>query len=74
MLKDADSARIKDVRRGGASMQYQDGRTFPGVSYFLTINAKNSYGGYTGEKLWTCTFDAAEKNLIRVREIGPSPR
>lgn len=73
-LKDPDSARIKDVKRGGAANDYFQGKFTPRVSYFLNVNAKNSYGGYTGEKLFSCVFTLDEKVLVRIHEVASFPR
>ena len=73
-MKDPFAAQIGPVLRGGLAVQYQDGRTYNGVNYFLDINGKNSYGAFTGARLWVCVFDEAETALLRVREIGPVPR
>ena len=72
-MKDPEAARITEGSRSGPHLDYANGRTFPSISYFFKVNGKNSYGAYTGEKLYTCSFDMAEKNLLYVREIGPYP-
>lgn len=73
-MKDPAAALITPARRGGLTLQYDHGRTYPGVDYLLNINGKNSYGGYTGEKLWNCVFNENETVLVRLYEVGPSVR
>jgi hypothetical protein len=71
MLKDPESARVGEVSRApGPAPDYETTRGwFPSIAYTLSINAKNSYGGYTGSKTWLCSFDLAEKELLRVRSF-----
>lgn len=80
LLKDPDSARIGDFTRsegyetdyaGGGNLildpSVKRGTWFPALLYSLPINAKNSYGGYTGNKLYSCSFDVTDKRLLKVR-------
>lgn len=71
MLKDPESARVGEVSRAaGPAPDYETSAGwFPSVSYTVTINAKNSYGGYTGNKLYACSFDLEEKDLLRARSF-----
>ncbi|VTU43025.1 MULTISPECIES: hypothetical protein [unclassified Variovorax] len=69
MLKDPDSARMTETQRFGPAYDYHAGKTHPGVSYGLEINAKNSYGGYTGKKQWSCVFSPDEAQLVRVYQV-----
>ncbi|MFN9470933.1 hypothetical protein [Acidovorax sp.] len=71
MLKDPESARVGAVARAkGPSPDYETAKGwFPSVSYTVSVNAKNSFGGYTGSKLWICSFDVAEQELLRARAI-----
>jgi len=70
MLKDPESARIGEVSRTGPAHDYVAGKTYPAVSYMLDINAKNSYGGYTGKKAWACVFNPDETVLLRVYQLS----
>ncbi len=74
-LKDPESAKISEGRRAGPSLDYVKGemRTYAAVAYHFKVNAKNSYGGYTGNKLFSCVMDLEEKTILRVNEIGPYP-
>lgn len=71
MLKDPESARIGEIRRAsGPEPDYETSRGwFPSISYTVGINAKNSYGGYTGSKVWACSFDLKEKEILRARSF-----
>lgn len=73
-MKDPDAARMGPGSRGGASLDYIEGRTVQVVTYFVNANGKNSYGGYTGEKLHMCSFDPTEKVMLRTKEIGDAVR
>jgi len=72
-MKDPEAARISQGSRMGPSVGYASERIFPEVSYSFKVNGKNSYGAYTGEKLYTCSFDLAEKDILYIKEIGPYP-
>ena len=71
-MKDPESARMGEARRSRPDVDYFKGRSFHVVTYFVNANGKNSYGGYTGEKLHICSFDPDEKRIIRTAEIGPA--
>lgn len=71
-MKDPESARITPAKRSGPSVDYFNGQRFNAVSYWVNANGKNSYGGYTGEKLHICSFDPGEKYIIRTAQIGPA--
>lgn len=65
-LKDPDSAKFGsplrgELRRTAAGNVLRD--------YYFSVNARNSFGGYTGVKSWTCSLDPAESS---VRWSGPS--
>ena len=71
MLKDPESARVGEVSRAaGPAPDYESSvGWFPSVVYTVTINAKNSYGGYTGNKVYACSFDLAEQSILRARSF-----
>lgn len=71
-LKDPESARVTDVVRTGAGNHYHlaTGRVVTGSQYTLKVNAKNSYGGYTGVKMWSCVLTLDESKLLFVQELG----
>lgn len=72
-MKDPESTRIKSVSRAGRALQRLAGKSFYGVSYDMNVNAKNSYGAYTGEKLYNCVFSMDEKTYLGSQEIAPWP-
>lgn len=72
-MKDPDAARISEGARGGPSVEYEDGRSYPVVRYFFKVNGKNGYGGYVGDKLYVCVYDLGEKRIVRIRESGAYP-
>lgn len=65
MLKDPESARFGKAIRMGAELDPRDGMLIPSVMYTVMVNAKNSYGGYTGSKPYLCVFSADEKQFTR---------
>lgn len=71
LLKDPESARVEEVRRAeGPAPDYDSAMGwFPSISYNLRVNAKNSYGGYTGTKLWACSFDLKEREILKVKQF-----
>lgn len=71
MLKDPESARVGEVTRSARPEPDYDsaGGWFPSISYTVIINAKNSYGGYTGSKLWSCSFDLKEREILKARSF-----
>ena len=56
-LKDPDSAKIEDAKvlkcpsDSARAKKFKDNRSF---LFQAQLNAKNSYGGYTGKKPWQC--------------------
>lgn len=73
-MKDPDAAQIRVIGRAGPEFIYRAGKRMPGVTYHLAVNGKNSYGGFTGEKLYVCGFDATEQTLIFSEETDRAPR
>lgn len=72
-LKDPESARIEQARppRKGPALGYRPERFFPpafGWTACYRVNAKNSYGGYTGYKYWVVGWlgDRWEKTVETV--------
>lgn len=63
--KDRESLRIEPPSRGReAVVRDINGVRRPVIPYYTTINARNSYGGYTGEKAAACYFDMAEERIV----------
>lgn len=71
VLKDPETARVGEVSRAnGPAPDYETARGwFPSIAYTVSVNAKNSYGGYTGSKTWLCSFDLSERELLRARSF-----
>jgi hypothetical protein len=65
LLKDPESAKFGNVLRMGAELDSQHGVPTPSVWYMVMVNAKNSYGGYTGSKSFICVFSTDEKKFMR---------
>lgn len=70
-LKDPESARITEMQRVGArNVELSGGAWTVRILYQMNINAKNSYGGYEGKKLWQCDFTPGEKELKDAYPLG----
>jgi len=69
-MKDPESARIKDVRRGETASWCRHGPE-PVRYYWMTVNAKNSYGGYVGEQSYRCAMDINEQTVLGVAQLAP---
>lgn len=66
-LKDPESARFSGVTRNGmfdGVVPGVDGPAMKHVSYSGHVNAKNSYGGYVGDKLFFCSRRAAGTKVL----------
>ncbi len=66
--KDPDSVKIRSIVRGARTIAvtFESGRRRAVAPWYVTVNAKNSYGGYAGERLAECYFDPDEKTLLSV--------
>jgi len=66
--KDPDSIKLDEVHRlgSGPSMR-MNGQTV--IRYTTDVNGKNSYGGYTGNRLAICEFDLAETKVQHVHVV-----
>lgn len=63
--KDRESLKIGTIRRGLSSMNTNiNGVATEVVPYVTTINGKNSYGAYGGEKAAACFFDMKDEKLL----------
>lgn len=62
--KDRDSVKVQNVSRGKADVKTIDGVPAVIVRYTASVNAKNSYGGYTGEKLAVCYANEQETKIV----------
>ena len=64
--KDPGSVQITDVRRAGFTTITMHDATLAVVRYTASVNAKNSYGAYTGARLASCYMDGTETRVLRV--------
>ncbi len=71
-LKDPDGAKLSEIERLGASNVFIFGNTkvMALISYHVQVNARNSFGAYTGEHIWVCDFDMGETKLMQAHEVG----
>ena len=68
-MKDPESARFKDMHRSRTDRWC----TKPPIQvryYWVTVNGKNSYGGYVGEKPYRCALDMTESVVLGISQIG----
>jgi hypothetical protein len=72
-LKDPDSMREsrRPIRIAEPTIQMTE-NGMAAWSYAVGVNAKNSYGGYTGSKSWVCLFDLDEKTVLGVEQLSPN--
>ncbi len=69
-MKDPDAAKIKDTHRSRTE-KWCTRPTITQVRYYwMTVNGKNSYGGYVGEKPYRCALDMSESIVLGVAQIG----
>lgn len=62
--KDAKSLQVTNVRRVGFTTIKKHGTTLAVVQYRATVNGKNSYGAYAGEKPAACYLDPSETRVL----------
>jgi hypothetical protein len=66
-LKDPASARIELVTKDSiVDVTGLDGKVQPAQKYSLLVNAKNSFGAYTGAKPYRCLLTVDERRVIDV--------
>lgn len=67
-LKDPESAQFSDMTHPRKEVMVQDGNFVYGYSTCVFVNAKNSYGGYTGKQLyWVFMRD---NNVLRIKNTN----
>jgi hypothetical protein len=64
--KDPDSVRIEDVTPAGLDTMEYAGKRILAYKIFITVNAKNSFGGYEGAKIHVCYLSQNDKTVLRV--------
>lgn len=72
-MKNPVEAKIRIIARIVPVFQWRAGQRGTGVAYHIAVNGKNSYGGYTGEKLYICGFDDAEWVFVFRQETDRAP-
>ncbi len=73
VFKDPESIRLNLVSYAGARTVTIGEQVIVSRAYTLLINAKNSYGAYEGEKLYTCFLSEDEQRFLRfVRGTDPN--
>ncbi|ADC64069.1 DUF4124 domain-containing protein [Allochromatium vinosum] len=69
-FKDPDSVRIEKVGAMSATViDYAGSRIVANVLH-VWINARNSYGGYTGSKMYYCYLSQHDKKVLFVESLG----
>lgn len=72
VLKDPDSTKYSDVSKPQKDFMFEYKNVVTGYSVCLYVNAKNSFGGYTGRKLYWAFLK--DNKLLRVMDAGDSKR
>lgn len=67
--KDPESVRIGDVFGGKMTVVSIGGANVGARQFFVPVNAKNSYGGYIGEKSLICNTSEDGRRVIGVDDI-----
>lgn len=66
-LKDPQSAIFGSVERTKPANDYTLKPITPSAWYLVTVNAKNSFGAFTGMEKKYCAFDLEENNILYIR-------
>jgi hypothetical protein len=67
--KDPESIRVGNVVPGKVTNTDIDGRKVRARYFSVMINAKNSYGGYTGEKTLGCYASLDGRKILKVSTL-----
>lgn len=67
--KDPESLRIGEVIPGKVASTEVNGKRIRGRHFSVPVNAKNSYGGYTGEKILVCITSEDGQSVLKVSTI-----
>jgi len=69
--KDKGSVKFSNVHRGKVtSIRLDEENPFsevPAVEYLTQVNAKNSFGAYTGDKPAICYANSVESKILRIK-------
>lgn len=71
-MRDPDSMRLVHLNADPKPFEFAgaDGQKYQVRGYELTVNARNGFGGYTGDQTWVCLVDAATQRQV-VRLMKP---
>ena len=74
-LKDPESARVREIHRSRTdSWPLDNGSRRPVRYYWMTVNAKNSYGGYAGDKSYRCAMTIDEGAVLHISTTAESDK
>jgi len=65
-VKDPESVKLKDFVKYSSSTRIVHGVTVAVNLWSASVNAKNSYGGYTGEKDIFCVTDIGDQMVFEI--------
>lgn len=71
-MKDPAAAKITDIHRSRTDRWCTKPTTTQVRYYWMTVNGKNSYGAYVGEKPYRCALDMSETLVLGISQIGES--
>lgn len=64
-LPDPESARIGAVVKGGSEVIQYAGKPTVARKYLVTVNAKNVYGAYDGDRVFHCFLSEDERRILK---------
>jgi hypothetical protein len=64
-FKDPESVRVESISGGREEAIEYEGTHLPARIYYLSINAKNSYGGYTGAQVHVCSTNEMGTRVLK---------
>jgi hypothetical protein len=70
-LPDPESARIGAVVKGGSEVIQYAGKPTVARKYLMTINAKNVYGAYDGDRVFHCFVSEDERRILKTGVLHP---
>lgn len=69
---DPDSVKVTAVTGPGWESVKIGNQSIAAKRYVLTVNAKNSYGGYTGGREFVCNVSPATGKILEFRQLTPN--
>lgn len=67
--KDASSLQVTNMKRTGFTTIKMHGTTLVAVQYSATVNGKNSYGAYAGQKPAFCFLNETETKVLKIMAL-----